>query len=227
MLSLPLLWKINFPFQDMRDVKRLCLSVDQYQFFVNRLNWSMKNNKEDAGIVTVRRDGDIATLTGFYIFPDGFKTSTGVNITNVEESEWYKAAFAEMIKKKEKMGFVYHIHTTLRDGATVMEEYATARRTRDYPSDIVWAEKFMDGKSKRLSIARRRMGDLIVEGIRTHLIPGNETEISNTFIHGYTPVTRPYYDEPNDYHDRVMRETYSLEISVPELDLRFSYLVRD
>jgi len=202
-----------FPFQDMRDVRQLILTPQQYQFFVDRLDWSLEREIEDGGLITVHRNGDSADVDEFYIAPDEFKTAYSVDIGKAERSEWYESLLVELKEKQQRMGFNYHIHSSNdKYGHRVGEEKHTARRTRDDLDDL--EKMFMKKEERKLSIAQRRMGDIIVE----RLINGQ------ILLQGYTPVTKPYSEE-SPYHILRQRETYSLEILVPELSLRFDSIV--
>lgn len=198
-----------FPFEDMRNVKQLFLTPEQYQFLVDRLKWGLEREMEDGGIITVYKENNSSRINEFYIAPDEFKTNSMVDMYKVEESEWYKKLLFELIGKQQKIGLYYHTHPLQDYGLEIHEEGCTARRTRYFP-----IEKFMEPEERKLSVAKRRLGDVIVE-----MLKGNKFH-----MHGYTPATKPYY-EKHPLHGLELREVHSLEIIVPELNLKFDSFV--
>ncbi len=199
-----------FPFEDMRDVKLAILTPEQYKFFVSRLYWGLERGIEDGGYITVCKEGEVARVNESYPSPDEFKTDSYVDIPRVEKSDWYKNLLSELTTKQQKIGFYYHTHPSILDyGRELHEEGCTARRTREYRSDKIM-KKDMKPEEKNLSMATKRLGDIIIEMLKGNIIN----------IYGYTPATKPYY-EKHPTHGLNLRETYSLKIIVPEMDLRF------
>lgn len=207
-----MLFKRNkfFPFEDMRGVKSAILTPEQFKFLVSRLYWGLEREIEDGGYITVCKEGEVARVNECYPLPDEFKTNSYVDIPKAEKSDWYKNLLSELTTKQQKIGFYYHTHPSILDyGKELHEEGCTARRTRTYRSDKIM-EKYMKPEEKKLSVATKRLGDIIIE-----MLKGNKIN-----IYGYTPATKFYYED-HPFHGLTPRETHSLKIIVLETDLRF------
>lgn len=199
----------------MRDVKQLIMTIDQYQFFVGRLYWGLERGIEDGGFLTVYRNDEISKINEIYVASDEFKNNDFVDMYNIEKSYWYNQLLNELKIKKQKLGYYYHTHPKILDyGEEIHEEAHTKRRIRILPGEESIERKYMKRKEREMNNAKRRLGDLVIE-----MLKGEKVH-----MHGYTPATKPYY-EKHSICGSVLRETYSLEIIVPELGLKFDSFV--
>ena len=89
-----------FPFEDMSGVKQLILTKLQYYFLVERLNYGIEKKLEDGLVITVNKEKDVSRINDFYIIPNKFKTISSVDLSGVEESEWYKSLLSKLIEKQ-------------------------------------------------------------------------------------------------------------------------------
>ena len=188
----------NFqPYEHMSGVTQLVIPVILYEQLIERLQWGISNSLEDGGLVTVRRSGHCVLAVGIYPAPDKFKGLHHVHFSDIHKSEWLEELERNLVSEGEKIGLEYHTHAILVDyPQTEHEEWKTSFRIKPSQSN----------KKERI------LGDLIIE----------MTKAKEICIHGYTPSEAPYlYHQPGEYGKT--RQTHSLEILIPELELKYNF----
>lgn len=193
------------PYQDTTDIVQIILPADRYNLLIDRLLWGLENSLEDGGFITVTRKAYQARVVGVYPTPDEFKEFEHVHFSKIPKSKWFIELRKYLIKKGERIGFEYHTHAMLVDyPQTEHEEWKTASRVgRNSP---LINDPLIDGDSY---YRRSILGDLILE----------RTKEGAICLHGYTPVGEPYKEIKNG--EIRMRETHSLIILIPELNLEY------
>lgn len=194
------LWK-GFPYEDMTEIKKIVLSGEIHKQLIERLNWGFDNSLEDGGFITIVKKEDVAIAMNFYTVPDEFKELKIVNFYNVYVSSWLKKLERKLRFSGEKIGLRYHTHALLSNYPQIEhEEWCHARHNKtDFRLGITPIEK-----------TGKKLGDLVIE----------MTKDKQVIFHGYTPAKEPYKYVSS--HGSMARETHSLEIIVPEMNLKYN-----